>query len=261
MDAEDIVQEAYLRYQHAGAAPENPHAFLRKIVTNLCLDLLKSARNQREHYVGEWLPEPIPSDQIMDPVVKAENISMAFLVVLETLSPLERAVFILRSVFDYDYSEIARIIDKSETGCRQLYSRARKHVQEHRQRFAPSPEAHTRLVMQFAAAIEHGSISEFTSLLAQEVTLVSDGGGKVSAATRPLHGRDVVTRFLIGIGQRAQQAGVTYHLEVTSLNYEPAVVVREQGGAVIFAALFESSEQHITAVRIIRNPDKLRKIR
>ena len=213
MEAEDIVQEAYLRYR--ATPPESIRtlkSFLTTIVHHLCIDHLKSAQAQRENYVGPWLPEPIitgdgasllsPLRQITD----RESISMAFLVLLESLSPLERAVFLLREVFDYEYAEIAQITGRDEAACRQLFSRAKKHISEHRPRFPASPEAHAKMVGRFMEACIAGDIDGLMSLLAEDVTAWSDGGGKVSGAARqPIQGRDKVARGIIGLLSHAPE--------------------------------------------------------
>ena len=202
MEAEDIVQEAYLRYRATPPASiRTLKSFLTTIVHHLCIDHLRSAQAQRENYVGPWLPEPIitgfgaapisPLHQITD----RESISMAFLVLLESLSPLERAVFLLREVFDYQYVEIAQITERDEAACRQLYSRAKKHLREHRPRFPASPEAHAKMVGRFMDACSAGDIDGLTSLLAEDVTAWMDSGGKVAAGARQrVQGRDKVAR-------------------------------------------------------------------
>jgi len=260
MDAEDIVQDAWLRYQKLTTPLDNPSAFLRKIVTNLSLDYLKSAKVQREQYIGEWLPEPIATDTASpaDALTKADNISVAFLVVLETLSPLERAVFILREAFDYDYKEISDILDKSESACRKIYSRAKKHIHDNRPRFDATPEDHTRLVNHFINAIQEGDITEIANVLAEDVTLVSDGGGKVAAAINPLHGRDTILKFLFGIHKRATDMGIAYHMEAVMLNGEQGMISRITAtGEIFLAATFEVHQEQIVTMRFIRNPDKL----
>jgi len=258
MDAEDIVQDAWLRYQQLTTPPDNPSAYLRKIVTNLSLDHLKSARVQREQYIGEWLPEPIATDNVGDSLSKAESISVAFLVVLEKLSPLERAVFILREAFDYNYAEIANILDKSPSACRKIFSRAKQHIHDNRPRFDATPETHTRLVTHFISAIQDGNVNTITSLLAEDVSLYSDGGGKVSAAIRPLHGRDIIIRFLDGIRKLAVKNKVPYHVDPIKLNGEQGMIARNvETGEVIFATTFEVHQEQIVTLRFVRNPDKL----
>ncbi len=260
MDAEDIVQDAWLNYQRQSTAPDNPSAYLRKIVTNLSLDYLKSARVQREQYIGEWLPEPIVTDTSSpaEELSKAETISVAFLVILETLSPVERAVFILREVFDYGYDDIANILDKSEATCRKIFSRAKQHIQTNRPRFETSPETHTKIVTQFRSALNTGDLSQMTTLLADDVTLVSDGGGKVPAAIRPLQGRDIIMKFLAGLYKRANDMGVSYVIEGCILNGEQGIIGRDtKTNTPFLAATFEVNQSQIIAIRIVRNPEKL----
>jgi RNA polymerase sigma-70 factor (ECF subfamily) len=261
MEAEDIVQEAYLRYR--ATPPESIRtlkSFLTTIVHHLCLDQLKSAQAQRENYVGPWLPEPVitgdgasllsPLRQITD----RESISMAFLVLLESLSPLERAVFLLREVFDYEYTEIAEITGRDEAACRQLFSRAKKHISEHRPRFPASPEAHAKMVGRFMEACVDGDMNGLMSLLAEDVTVWSDGGGKVSGAARqPIHGRDNVVRAIIGLLSRAEE-GTT--VEVIEANGLPALLARAKG-KVVSVLMLEVSGDVIRAMRAVVNPDKL----
>ncbi len=261
MEAEDIVQEAYLRYRTT--PPESIRtlkSFLTTIVHHLCIDHLKSAQAQRENYVRPWLPEPvITSDgaSLLSPlrqITDRESISMAFLVLLESLSPLERAVFLLREVFDYEYTEIAQITGRDEAACRQLFSRAKKHISEHRPRFPASPEAHAKMVGRFMEACVAGDIDGLMSLLAEDVTAWSDGGGKVSGAARqPIHGRDAVARGMIGLLSRAPE-GTT--VEVIEANGLPALLVRVKGQIVSVLTL-EVEGDFIRAMRTVANPDKL----
>src|SRR5207248_3205002 len=205
MDAEDMVQETYLRYQ--ATPPEtitSPKAFLTTIITRLCMDQLHLARRQRELYVGPWLPEPIiaaTTAEAADPqerVDTEESISLAFLMLLEQLQPFERAVFLLREVFDYDYAEIATMLGKSEAACRRSFSRAKKHLSEHRPRFPPSPQTHQQLLSRYVQAVQTGEMTALMDLLAEEVTLWADAGGKIKqAALRPISGRDAVARFSV----------------------------------------------------------------
>lgn len=260
MDAEDIVQDAWLRYQQHSPPKQNPSAYLRKIVTNLSLDHLKSAKVQREQYIGEWLPEPIATDteSMGDKLSRTEHISMAFLVVLETLSPLERAVFILREAFDYDYREIADILDKSESACRQIFSRAKKHIQGNRPRYETTPEVHKQLVNQFLTATQNGDVDTIASILAEDVAVYSDGGGKVPAAIRPLHGHSTVTTFLAGLYKLADLMNIDYQLETALLNGEQSIIARNSvDNTIIFALMFEVHQERIVTLRFIRNPDKL----
>jgi RNA polymerase sigma-70 factor (ECF subfamily) len=261
MEAEDIVQEAYLRYR--ATPPESIRSlksFLTTIVHHLCIDHLKSAQAQRENYVGPWLPEPIitcdgapllsPLRQITD----RESISIAFLVLLESLSPLERAVFLLREVFDYEYTEIAQITGRNEAACRQLFSRAKKHISERRPRFPASPEAHTKMVGRFMEACIAGDMDGLMSLLVEDVTIWSDSGGKVAGAARqPIHGRDKVARAMIGNAARAPE-GTT--VEVIEANGFPALLIRVKG-QVVGVLTLEVEGDFIRAIRNVANPDKL----
>ncbi len=261
MEAEDIVQEAYLRYR--ATPPESIRtlkSFLTTIVHHLCLDHLKSAQVRRENYIGPWLPEPIitgdgasslsPLRQITD----RESISMAFLVLLESLSPLERAVFLLREVFDYEYSEIAQITGRDEAACRQLFSRAKKHIREHRPRFPASPEAHAEMVGRFMEACTAGDIDGLMSLLAEDVMVWSDSGGKVSgAARRPIHGREKVARAVIKQLSHVPE-GTTF--ETIEANGLPALLIRVKG-QIAGVITLEMEGDFIRAARNIANPDKL----
>ena len=261
MEAEDIVQEAYLRYR--ATPPESIRtlkSFLTTVVHHLCMDHLKSARTRRENYVGPWLPEPIVTGDgasLLSPlrqITDRESISMAFLVLLESLSPLERAVFLLREVFDYEYVEIAQITGRNETACRQLFSRAKKHISEHRPRFPASPQAHAKMVGRFMEVFVAGDMDGLMSLLAEDVTAWSDGGGKVEGAARhPLQGRDKVARGIISFLSHAPE-GTTF--EVIEANGLPALLIRvkRQIGAVL---TLEVEGDLIRAVRNVANPDKL----
>jgi len=261
MEAEDAVQEAYLRYQDVDEHKiKNPRAFLSTVVTRICLDQLKSARAQREEYYGPWLPEPILMDVDSAAVTPAkrllelESISMAFLTLMEKLSPTERAVFLLREVFDYDYAEIAEIVQKSEATCRQLLSRAKRHISTGKPRFDPSPENHTQLLQQFIATVQMGDMDGLTHLLAEEVALYSDGGGKAHAATRPLYGRDRVSKFIVGL-MRFYQEGMT--IDVQAVNGQPGIIIRHADRSPIAVLTFEIGDGKIYALRNVLNPDKL----
>jgi RNA polymerase sigma-70 factor (ECF subfamily) len=259
-EAEDIVQETYLRYR--AVPPEtvvSPKAFLSTIVTRLCLNQLQSARVQRETYIGPWLPEPLMTEN--DPyramtggTMLHESISMAFLVLLEQLTPLERAVFLLREVFEYEYGEIAEITGKEEAACRQLFSRAKKHIADNRPRFKPDQEAHRRLLDRFLRAVGLGDMDGLLRLLGDDVTMWADGGGKArGAATRPLHGPEVVARFVIGSTRLPTE---NYSAEIREVNGEPAVVLRTEQ-RVFAVLLIEEEAGLVKAIRAIGNPDKL----
>src|SRR5437870_4582840 len=203
MDAEDMVQETYLRYQTTPAEPiRSLKAYLTTIIIRLCMDQLHLARRKREVYVGPWLPEPIltatspASEDPAEHVDREESISLAFLVLLEQLQPFERAVFLLREVFVYEFGEIATMLDKSEAACRRSFSRAKKHLSEHRPRFPPSPQTHRQLLSGFFQAAQGGDMTPLMDLLSEDVTLWADSGGKIkTAALRPIVGRDAVARF------------------------------------------------------------------
>ena len=263
-DAEDVVQDAWLRY--AAARPSDlrsPKAYLTTIVTRLCLDRLKSARAAREEYVGPWLPEPVVTDDGRQPdqsVALAESVTLAFMVLLETLSPEERAVFLLREVFDHEYDEIAAMLDTTPANCRQLFHRAKERIADRRPRFRDTVEAKRPLVSRFASALRDGDAEALTSVLAEDVGFWSDGGGKVLAARRPVFGRDHVVNVLIGIRRTAPAAGVqldSVSLDIVDVNGEPAMLLRVAGRLDSVYAL-TIADDLIVAIHIVRNPDKLR---
>ena len=260
MDAEDVVQEAFLRGRCA--PPEevrSPRAYLSTVVTRLSIDLLRSARVRREQYVGPWLPEPLlleSEPDIADRVALDESLSLAFLVLLERLSPVERAVFLLRDVFAYPYAEIANIVGKTEANCRQLAVRARRHVTEGGQRFEPSPERRDALTATFMRACAEGDLATLVSALADDAVLWADGGGVVTAARRPIHGAEHIARFLLGIIRHAP-AGFTVHR--ATVNGEPGIVV-SVGGRPISVFAFHVEDGRIRAIYNVANPEKLRAI-
>lgn len=259
-DAEDMVQDAFLRWQEAPEqSVESPRAYLSTIVTRLCINQLQSARAVRETYIGPWLPEPLASEALgPDRMVSmADSLSMAFLVLLETLSPVERAVFLLREVFDYEFVEIARIVEKSEANCRQILRRARKQLGHKRVRRHKNEQQKERLVQQFVQATLNGNMEDLLSLLAKDIILYSDGGGKVAAALNPIYGADKVTRFLIGIRNKGNLAfsGV----RIARVNGEPAILTYVHGrlNSVTFC---EVENDRIQKLFSISNPDKLRRL-
>jgi RNA polymerase sigma-70 factor (ECF subfamily) len=257
-DAEDVVQEAYLRFRAAsesGTDIASPRAFLTTVTTRLAMDHLKSARVRREEYVGEWLPEPILTGE-RDDAELSEQISLAFLVMLETLSPEERAAFVLREVFDYSYDEIAAAVDKSEQACRQLVSRAKKHLDARRPRFTPSREQRDLLAARFRDAIRQGDAAAIERFLTEDVVFYGDGGGKVPAAPRPVVGRERVTGFILGLLRIARQFGLS--LEFAEVNGEPGAVARDGQGRLVSVLSLEIGDDGIHALRSIVNPDKLR---
>ena len=254
-EAEDVLQEAWIRAAKATTAVDNPEAWLTTVVTRLCLDVLGSARVRREAYVGPWLPEPLVSTEEgpEQAAELADSVSLAFLVLLEELSPAERAAFLLREVFRFDYAEVARMLDRSEASCRQLVSRAHKHVDERRSRFTADRARAQELSLTFLFACQTGDLSAVTALLAEDAVLVTDGGGKVSAARRPINGADRIGRFLIGV---LHKAGPEIAYLPASVNGEPGVLGLVDG-VVITAVAVEVADEVITGIRIVSNPDKL----
>lgn len=249
-EAEDVVQDAFLRWREVDRATiTQPRAFLARIVSRLCLDRMKSASARRETYVGTWLPEPVvapPSEQL------ADDLSVALLLTLERLSPLERAAFLLRDVFDMDYSAIADTLERSEAACRQLAARAREHVREERPRFEATAETREKLTDAFQRAMVTGDIATIAQLLAQDAVFYSDGGGKKLAALNPIYGRDKILRFIIGVSaKRPPLSGV----ERVLLNGLPGFVLRSSEGVETIALEFSGEE--VVAIYAVRNPDKL----
>ena len=255
MDAEDVVQDAYLRWQRAPHAEIlSPRAYLSAVVTRLCIDQLRSAKALREEYVGPWLPEPLPTEPAPDVAAVDESLSMAFLVLLESLTPTERAVFILREVFDYDYGEISRLVGKSEANCRQIARRARQSVAARRPRFESSPEQEGRLMESFLDACLGGDMEALLALLSEDVALWSDGGGKTRAALNPIHGAEKVARFFFGVLRKAPPGFVVRR---ASINGRPGLVGYFGDGRPHSVATFDVAEGSIRAIRLVVNPEKL----
>ena len=252
-EAEDIVQEAFVRLHEAGEV-ESPRAWLSTVVTRLAIDHLRSARVRREQYTGTWLPEPVLADPAPDAAVRAESLSMAVLVLLESLTPVERAVFVLREAFDYGYDEIAEIVGKSEDNCRQLASRARRHVEERRPRFEPSREQREELVRRFVNALNEGETEPLVELLAADAEFYGDGGGKAPAVGRPVHGAEAVARLLAGFVRAGRRRNVS--AQAAEINGDPGMLVIEDGRLVAVWA-FEFSGDAMRAIRGVVNPDKL----
>ncbi len=257
-EAEDIVQDTYLRYRQAPSSEiRSPKSYLATLVTRLCLDHLKSARIQREEYIGPWLPEPLlTSDQEAMPFETAaqhESISLAFLVLLETLSPPERAVFLLHDIFAFDYQEIAGMIGRSPTSCRQLGHRARASIASRKHRYEPSRETHLRLLNRFLLACQEGDVEGLKEILAQDVVNYGDGGGKVLAALRPVVGIGAVMRLWLSLTHKAPaDLSITFE----EVNGQPAVI-SWRGERVYNVVSFEVVDARIQAIRGILNPDKL----
>jgi RNA polymerase sigma-70 factor (TIGR02957 family) len=261
-EAEDVVQEGFLRLHRAREGGEriaSPRAYLSTVVSRLALDHLRSARVQRESYVGEWLPEPLMASADDDPARKAEmadSLSLAFLVLLESLSPEQRAAFLLREVFDEPYDRIAEIIGTSEQNARQLATRARRHVEQRRPRFETSREQREELATRFFAAAEEGDLQGLEELLAHDVVFRGDGGGKAPAAPRAVHGRARVARLLIGGLRAIARFGFTTRRE--EVNGQPGALFFDSEGRLISVAILDIAEGQIQGVSGIVNPDKLR---
>lgn len=261
-DAEDAVQDVFLKVCDVNPAglTEEPKAYLCKMVVNRCRDLYKSARRRRERYVGEWLPEPIPTseDEPLDFVVREELLSYAILVMLEKLSPAERAVFVLREALGIEYAGIAEIIGKSEVNCRKLFSRARGKMElgEGERVHAETEADKEAWILRFVAAIGQDDTEQVIAMLADDVVLISDGGGKVFSATRPIVYRDAVSKFLFGSFRKSSQQKDGIQLEMRKINGQTGVVIRS-GDNVDSVALVRVEGHSIRNVYIIRNPDKL----
>jgi RNA polymerase sigma-70 factor (TIGR02957 family) len=261
-EAEDVVQEGFLRLHRSregGERIESPRAYLATVVSRLSLDHLRSARVRRETYVGEWLPEPLVTSADDDPARKAEtadSLSLAFLVLLESLSPEQRAAFLLRDLFDEPYDRIAEIVGTSEQNARQLATRARRHVQERRPRFEASREEREELATRFFAAAEEGDLEALEELLAQDVVLRGDGGGKAPALKRAVHGRARVTRTLTAGLRTLARLGLILRRE--HVNGQPGALVLDHEGGLIGVIILDVAEGQIQAVSSIVNPDKLR---
>ena len=262
-DAEDIVQEAFLRAARTTHTMDNPKAYLATVTTRLAISHLRSARVRREAYVGAWLPEPLVTDELSpatapDPAERAEmsdSLSMAFLVLLESLSPTERAVFLLHEVFGYDYAEVAEITGKSEPNCRQIFARARHHIDEGKPRFEASREQRDEVASRFLDAISGGDLNGLLSLLAPDVVMIGDGGGKGRALTEPMHGPQRVARFLLGLFRRAEKEGA--YTVPAVVNGQPGAVAYDAQGRVAGVFIIDIADGVVQTVRSVVNPDKL----
>jgi RNA polymerase sigma-70 factor (ECF subfamily) len=268
-EAEDIVQDSYLRYRAAqsrGSQGEqdeirSPKAYLSAIVTRLCLDHLSSARVTREQYIGPWLPEPVLTRDeavaALQKIEQRESIATAFLVLLESLNPQERAVFLLREVFEYEHAEIAEMLGLSVANCRQIFHRAQRRIAERRPRFEPSHEAQRRLVERFLRACQQGDMAALTEALAEDVVSWSDGGGKVSAARHPILGRENVVRLVLGLMRKGP---ADLRLEIAEINGAPGLLIFA-GESLWFVGTFAIANERIQALHAVLNPDKLAYIR
>ena len=262
-EAEDIVQEAFLRYHRAESGRDgidSPKAFLSAVTTRLCIDHLRSARVRREAYVGEWLPEPLLTDTAAPaPASMAEesdSLSMAFLLLLERLSPVERAVFLLHDVFGYDYDEIAGIVAKNSGNCRQLALRARRHIGQGRPRFEASRRKREELASRFFGAVGDGDMDGLITMLAADVVVRGDGGGVSPSWPRPIAGRDRVGRLMLGLSGQIRQLGIT--IRQTEFNGQPGAMFLDADGRLINVFVLDIADGQVQAVRSVINPEKLR---
>jgi RNA polymerase sigma-70 factor (ECF subfamily) len=264
-DAEDVLQDAWVRYAAADTSTiRSPQAFATTIVTRLCLDRLKSARATREQYVGPWLPEPVLTREMDSPeatLERAESVTLAFLVLLEKLSPEERAVFLLKDVFDYDHAEIGEILGISSANSRQLLHRARTALAQGRPRRAGTPGSRRAMAERFAQAFATGDAAALASMLASDAGMWADGGGKATAARRPLLGREAIVTFLVGIHRIGEASGLIRDASVVieDVNSEPALILRV-GARLESIFVLSVEDDAITGIRVVRNPDKLVRI-
>jgi RNA polymerase sigma-70 factor (ECF subfamily) len=262
-DAEDIGQEALLRLERArreGEALSSPRAWLSTVTTRLAIDHMRSARVRRESYVGPWLPEPLLTEEGPGPADRAEDadtVSQAFLVLLETLSPVERAVFLLRDIFGYDYLQIAEAVGKGEENCRQIATRARKHVEARQARFETDRRHADELLDRFLEASESGDVEALKEVLAADAVVYSDGGGRVSAARRPFSGAERIARFMVRVTRR-RPAAAGFRRRRTRVNGQPGQLLITPDGTVSDVLSVEVADGLIRAIRIVRNPEKLR---
>ncbi|MCR8957652.1 RNA polymerase sigma-70 factor [Variovorax sp. S2] len=259
-EAEEVVQDAWLRWHEADKTGfDSAEAWLVTVVTRLSIDRLRAAKVQREHYIGAWMPEPTLTDAPATPeqlLERADNVSVAFLAVLERLAPEARAAFLLREVFDADYEEVARTLGKSEAACRQLVHRAKAQVQEARPRFQVSRETHQRLLQAFADAAARGSLQDLKALMAEDVELIGDGGGKVQTFSKVLRGSQRLAQLYFALWRRM---GPAVRMELVDINGEPGLL-RFLDGQLESAQTFEIEGERIVRIRAQRNPDKLARI-
>jgi RNA polymerase sigma-70 factor, ECF subfamily len=253
-EAEDVVQEALLRL-HRTPDVQNREAFLTTVTTRLALDVLRSARARREVYTGPWLPEPVVEDDTAERVEDEETISLAFLVLLERLTPEERAVYVLREAFDYGYDEIAEVVGKTATHCRQILSRARKRIEDERPRFDPDPEQRRTLATRFIEAARNGDVQGLVAVLAPDVVITGDGGGKARALPRPLVGATAVAKALVGFRRNVEQWGLRF--EPVLVNGQPGFRSVAPDGRVANVIGMDVVDGRIARIHSVLNPDKL----
>jgi RNA polymerase sigma-70 factor (ECF subfamily) len=258
-EAEDAVQETWLRYEAFPAQPTSAKAFLSAVVTRISIDVLRSARVRREEYVGQWFPEPLLTDPYQDPERSAEladSVSMAALLLLERLSPLERAVFVLREVFGFGFAEVASAVGRSEAACRQLAVRARRHMDAGRPRFEADRRERDELAARFFDALAEGDVEGLRELLAADASLVGDGGGKAPQLARSIIGAGHVARVLTSIFPWLVRIEVT--LEPHEVNGQPGAIFRDRDGKVLYTVTLDVLDGQIQTIRSVSNPDKLR---
>ncbi|MFF0082275.1 RNA polymerase sigma-70 factor [Streptomyces canus] len=257
-EAEDAVQETWLRYEATAIEPRSVKAYLSTTVTRIAIDVLRSARVRREEYVGEWLPEPLLDDPYDDPeraAELAESVSMAALLLLERLSPLERAAFVLREVFDFGFPEVAAAVGRSEAACRQLVSRARRHMAAGRPRFEADREEREELASRFFDALREGDVDGLRGLLAADVSMVGDGGGRAPQLARAVAGAHNVARLLGSVFPRMARIEVTF--EPHQLNGQPGAIFYDRDGKVLHTLALDILDGRIQTIRTVINPDKL----
>ena len=263
-EAEDVVQDAWLKSSAPPSDLQSPQAWLTTVVTRLSLDRLKAARTRREEYVGSWLPEPVPTETIAtaeESASRRESVTMAFLVLLETLSPLERAAFLLREVFDDDYDDVARALETTPAAARQLVHRAKARLAEGKRRYTAPPDRQREIVEKFFAAVQAGDLESLESYLAADVVLAADGGGKVPAARHPVAGAEAVARLMVGVWQKgvrlpeAIEGGWSAALH--SINGEIALVLTLQNELNTIFVCSTDAADRVSAIHVVRNPDKL----
>ncbi|WP_037572144.1 RNA polymerase sigma-70 factor [Phaeacidiphilus oryzae] len=258
-EAEDAVQETWLRFEAAGAEPRSLKAYLSAAVTRISIDVLRSARVRREEYTGPWFPEPLLADPYQDPERAAEladSVSVAALLLLERLSPLERAVFVLREVFDFGFPEVAEAVGRSEAACRQLAARARRHMADGRPRYEADRKEREELAARFFDALSEGDVGGLRELLAGDVSLVGDGGGKAPQLARAVSGADPVARLLAAVFPRLARLDLV--LDRCEVNGGPGAVLRDEEGRVLQTMALDVADGRIQDVRFVLNPDKLR---
>ncbi len=258
-EAEDAVQETWLRYAASPAQPTSAKAFLSAVVTRISIDVLRSARVRREEYAGLWLPEPLLTDPYQDPERSAEladSVSMAALLLLERLSPLERAVFVLREVFGFGFPEVASAVGRSEAACRQLAVRARRHMDAGRPRFEADRREREKLAARFFGALREGNVDSLRELLAADVQLVGDGGGKAPQLARSIIGAGKVARVLASTFPRLVSIEVT--LEPREVNGQPGAIFRDRDGKILYTIALDMLDGRIQTIRSVSNPDKLK---